>query len=392
MLVWNVRGYIPAGGAYGQAAVGPDVLAQLEHVGLALRRGGGERMQELFPEGYFFSHVLYGLAWVDAGQRYPSGDPVHARALSEARWALERLEGPRGMAPFSPSLDPPRGVFYVGWSTWLRGRILQLDPALLENSDVSKRFHDDCDALAAAFAVSETPFLAAYPGQAWPVDSTVAVAALRLHDDLVDPRYGDVAETWLSDAQQRLDRATGLLPHRVDAVTGAPLEGARGTSQSIIQRFLPLIDAAWAGEQYRLFRVQFVRTRFGLPGVLEYPAGVAGRGDIDSGPLVMGFSVSASAVTIGSALTHGDRALAEPLIHLAEVTGLPIRWCGRKVYLMGALPVGDAFLVWAKAAPAHPADRYARIVTPLWRWPWHLLSASLVALCWRAALRARPSH
>ena len=37
--------------------------------------------------------------------------------------------------------------------------------------------------------------------------------------------------------------------------------------------------------------------------------------------------------------------------HLAsEAFGLPISWGGSKRYLFGAVPVGDAFLVWSKSA------------------------------------------
>jgi hypothetical protein len=57
-----------------------------------------------------------------------------------------------------------------------------------------------------------TPFLAAYPGQARPVDSTVAMASLRLHDRLGREKYAATAVRWVAGAKARLDPATGLLP------------------------------------------------------------------------------------------------------------------------------------------------------------------------------------
>lgn len=48
------------------------------------------------------------------------------------------------------------------------------------------------------------------------MDSVVAVAALRLHDTLLPARFAPIVETWLIAARDRLDPATGLLPHRVD--------------------------------------------------------------------------------------------------------------------------------------------------------------------------------
>jgi hypothetical protein len=394
LLALNLRFYLPSAAGYGPDRLGPDVVPQLNFIGAALRDGAGQRMQSLFPEGFFFSHALYGLAWVDVGMRQPAQDALRAQALAEARWALARLDTPAGRAPFSPALDPPLGVFYVGWSSWLRAGMLLLQEASDRPAAEVSRFAADCVALAAAFEHSPTPFLTAYPGQAWPVDSTVAVAALRLcdtqelglRDRLRPARFAPTIERWLRAARERLDPATGLLPHRADPLNGLPLEGARGSSQSIIARFLSEIDPAWGREQYVLFRQQFVDAPLGVAGVREYPLGSAGSGDVDSGPLLFGISLSASAVTLGAALVQEDRALADPLLHASEGFGLPISWGGAKRYLFGAVPVGDAFLVWSKAArpwiaPPTTSDLPA-VARWWWRLPAHALSLALLALIW----------
>jgi hypothetical protein len=393
LLPPNLRLYLPRAADYGPDRVGADVVPQLRFVGAALRDGAGERMQALFPEGFFFSHALYGLAWVEVGLRQPAAAPFRARALREARWALAQLDSPAGLAPFAPSLDPPYGVFYAGWSGWLRGGALLLqDPAGRDPGEVA-RFAADCAALAAAFDRGPGPFLTAYPGQAWPVDSVVAIAALRLHDRLLPPRFDATIARWLAAARARLDPATGLLPHRAEPRTGRPLEGARGSSQSIIARFLVEVDPDWGREQYARFRGQFVTTLGGIPGVREYPPGVAGRGDVDSGPLLAGLSASATVVALGAAIVHGDRALADPLLHTGEAAGLPLSWRGTKRYALGQLPVGDAFLVWAKTArpwlaPAEPIT-LPPVVRPWWRLPLHGLSLALVALLWLPPWLAR---
>lgn len=383
IVLVNVRLHIPAAGAYTYSEVGPDVVPQLRYLGRALRGGSGARMQALFPEGFFFSHVLYGLTWVEVGVRQPVGHPLREEALAEARWALEQLESDAGRAPFDPDLTPAYGVFYAGWTTWLRGGVARLNRA---DAAATARFVAGCEALAAAFAESETPFLPAYPGQAWPVDSVVAVAALRLHDAMLPPRYTDVVGDWLAAARARLDTETGLLPHRVDPETGALLEGARGSSQSLIQRFLVDIDPTWARGQYLLFRRQFVVSPLVVVGVREYPPGVTGLGDVDSGPLVGGVSGSATVVALGAAQVHGDRALAAPLLHLSEALGFPLEVGDTKRYALGALPVGDAFLVWSKSArPWVAGPMQLTLPEPVprwWRLPWHALSLALVAFLW----------
>lgn len=391
LLLINARLYHPAA-----VADGSGVVPQLRFLGAELRGGAGERMQGFFPEGYFFSHALYGLTWIDVGARQQEGAPLREEALREARWALERLDTPAGRAPFAPTLDPPLGVFYAGWTGWLRGGVLMLSgPDRRDPMEVA-RFAADCAALAAAFERSPTPFLTAYPGQAWPVDSTVAVAALRLHDAILPPRFAPTIDRWLRDASARLDPATGLLPHRADPRTGAPLEGARGSSQSIIARFLVEIDPAWGREQYGLFRRQFATTRSGIPGVREYPPGVRGGGDVDSGPLVFGLSASSTVVTLGAANVHGDGALAGPLSGVGEAAGLPLSWRGTKRYAFGRLPVGDAFLAWAQAArpwlaPPASGDEFPSVVRPWWRLPLHALTlAALLAVWWPVLPRRLP--
>ena len=101
-LVGVVRLVAPA--TAGTTAEPAGVRRQLTFLRAALDGGAGEEAQRLFPEGYYFLHVLYGLSWVELGMREPVGE--RARALREARWALGRLDSAPGRAPFSSDLAP----------------------------------------------------------------------------------------------------------------------------------------------------------------------------------------------------------------------------------------------------------------------------------------------
>jgi hypothetical protein len=394
-LVGAVRLVVPAtAGTTGEPA---GVRRQLTFLRTALNGGAGERAQQLFPEGYFFLHVLYGLSWVELGMREP--DAERAVALREARWALERLDSPAGRAPFSPDLTPSYGVFYRGWTNWLRGGVISLQPAGQRDSAELRRFTDDSAALGAAFDASTSPYLAAYPGQAWPVDSTVAMASLRLYDTLLPARFASTVDRWLRGVRQRLDPRTGLIPHRVDLDTGDPVEVARASSQSVIQRFLIDVDPAFAREQYLRFRDNYVVSPLGLgPAVREYPDGVDGPADVDSGPLPLGVSLSATVVSIGAAQVQGDAPLAEALANYGELAGLPFDTPWTKRYTFGLLPVGDAFLAWSKTArpwvartPAPPPTH----VSWWWRLPLLALLGVLGVTPWLPSLwrlRRRADH
>ncbi|MEU4885460.1 MULTISPECIES: hypothetical protein [Streptomyces] len=388
-LLGAVRLAVPA--TTGTDGHPPGVQRQLTFLREALDDGAGDEAQEMFPEGYFFLHALYGLSWVETGMRAPAGE--RSTALREARWALGRLESPSGRAPFSPGLTPPYGVFHRGWSNWLRGGVLSLQPAGQRDPAEVRRFTRDSAVLGAAFDASRSPYLEAYPGQAWPVDSTVAIASLRLHDTLLPDRFDGTVQRWLREVRERLDPRTGLLPHRAAPGTGEPVEVARGTSQSLIQRFLIDIDPVFAGEQYLRFRDRYVVSPLGLgPAVREYPHGMDGPADVDSGPLPLGVSLSASAVTIGAAQAHGDAPLAAALAGVSELAGLPVDTPWTKRYAFGLIPVGDAFLAWSKTArpwvaedpPPPPAQTSA-----WWRLPALSLLAALGAAPWLPALVRR---
>ncbi|WNV86089.1 hypothetical protein [Umezawaea sp. Da 62-37] len=387
-LAGAVRLVVPATAGTSGEAVG--VRRQLAFLRTALDDGAGGQAQGLFPEGYFFLHALYGLSWVEIGMRRPVDE--RAEALGEARYALERLDSPAGTAPFSPTLVPPYGVFHRGWSNWLRGGVLSLQPAERRDPAELARFAEDSAELGAAFDASDSPYLEAYPGQAWPVDSTVAMASLRLHDELLPARFPSTVERWVREVRGRLDPDTGLLPHRADPGTGEPVEVARGSSQSLVQRFLPEIDPVFAGEQYQRFRDRYVVSPLGLgPGVREYPEGVDGPADVDSGPLPLGVSLSATVVTIGAAQVHGDDALAGALANYAELVGVPVDTPWTKRYGFGLLPVGDAFLAWSKTARPWVAQASPPSSSFSWWWRTPLLAllAVLGAVPWIPTLVRR---
>jgi hypothetical protein len=382
LLVANLRLYLPAPPPPGRVA--GEVWPELRYVRAALDRGAGAEMQALFPEGDFFTHVLYGLAWVNAGLQLPADSPQRAEALEEARRAWRALGEPERRTPFrsARTLAPEYGIFYAGWRNYLLAGVLLLQPPGALDPGELQTFEEQCAEIAAAFEAHSSPFLPAYPGMAWPVDSFPALLSLRVHSHLVDDRYAPLLERWLAEVEGYLDPETGLFPHRVDPRTGARLQGARATSQVLILRFLLDLDPERGEEHYRRFRERYVVMRAGIPGVLEYPMGLSGRGDVDSGPLVRGVSLSATALMIGTARVYGDEELSEAIWHAGELLGVPVRFGGTKRYALGLLPVGDAFAVWSKTAhpwiSTIPTETYASSIPWGWRLRLHALSLGVL--------------
>ena len=370
-----------------------DTQAQFTFLKNALQHGAAEEMQDLFPEGYFFTHVLYGLSWVNVGLAENLDPTVREQALFEARQAYARLNEPAGKDPFPQDQQPPHGIFHLGWRNYLLSGILllqQQQPDLLNQREL-REFKANCEAIADALEASEPPYLPSYPKEIWPVDTFPAMLSLRGHTQLINNRYEPVIDAWLTEIKTDLqDNERPLIGHRLEPFT----QGPRGTSQALIQRFLPELDPAWAAESYTLFRQDFVTHRLGLPGILEYPATAKEKpsGDVDSGPLIAGVSMSATAVALGTAKLNGDEQLHRAIWKASELVGLP---SGRKQkrYWFGLLPVTDAFLLWSQTATpwfGEPVEAIDQDYPNWWRWPTHGISLVLwIGIMWTVSNRRK---
>ncbi len=369
---FNLRLYAPIPAVTRYAQVKP----QLINVRSALDKGLAQEMQQLFPEGYFFSYLLYGLSWINVGLQEEGGSKVRTQALQEARWVYQKLSEPDGYAPFPADLDPRYGIFYQGWRNYLLTGILRLqtqpDPTELE------RYQDQCTQIAAAIKRSSSPFLASYTESVWPVDMFPALVSLRGYQEWIDGRYKPLIANWIQAVQAHSES----IPHRTQPFQ----EEARATSQTLMLLLIPELDRSWAIAAYGQFRQDFVTQLFGLPSIREYPKGTSGKGDVDSGPLVAGISLSASVVAMGTARLNGDQALQQALWQGSELVGLPTPWFGQRRYWFGLLPIADEFVVWAQTATpwfATELEPQSYSVPFWWRWPSHGFSLVIGFLFWK---------
>lgn len=362
-----------------------NAVAHLAWIREALVDGAAEDMQRLFPEGFFFSHVLYGLAWVETGLRSVE---YRDEAVREARWTLAHIDSAAGKAAFAPDLPPGHGMFYSGWRNHLQAGIA----LLTEDERELVQLRSRCDALVQALTSSAAwPWLASYHNQVWPCDAPPGIHAMCVYDEVAaEGRYADFVARWISAVARNLDPEYQMIPHVADPGSGLPLSPPRGTSQTIILRFIADIDPEFASEQYGRFQTHFQDRVFGVPSVLEYPHGTKGLGDVDSGPLIAGVSASATVVGMGVAQIYGDHEVSRAMSQFSEAIGFSLGIDKRR-YLGGVLPVGDAFAV--HATTARPWLRkesdltvQSKPVSNFWRCGIHLLSilaGVILVLIWR---------
>lgn len=312
----------------------------------ALERG--PEMDAYFPEGEFFTIALAAMA-----QARDDTVPV-AERVEFLDDALAQLGAPAVLGQFGGNQPLELGAFATGWLL-----LVEVERARLSGRDEDLyAVRSRARAVDLALGQAPTPFLESYPGQTWPVDNVVLVAALAQASRLVGDDAGlETVARWRDEATERVDPVIGLLPHQV-AADGSAIDGPRGTSQALIQVFWPDIDPDGADASWERFDEAFLTTVAGLRGVREYPKGSSGPGDVDSGPLILGVSLSASTVALAAAHRHGQDDLADRLSRQADLVGVPITWRGERRYAAGTLPVGDAFLAWARSMEFEQAREF----------------------------------
>jgi hypothetical protein len=342
--------YQPRFGSAGGVTVNTDLLHGLRHLKKQIHAGAADEMQKLYPEGFVFLNALYGLAWADLADTIPQESALFSEALRETSWALEQMGSPKAKATFPAGMTPAYGAFYNGWSGYLLGKSMLL-VAPDRHKMQSIAFWHTCERIAQALAQQESPYLQSYPGAAWPADGLLCIATLALYDSIHPPKYQAVIQRWLRLTRSKHD-SLGLIPHEVDAQKGTVLVPARGSSQSLMLAILPEIDSAYAWQQFTLYKKHFTDYRLGLPGVREFPKGVIGLADVDSGPVLFQIGGAASIVGRRTMQQYGETTLAVGLRNSIEAFGIPWTQDGQKAYLRGVLPIADAFIAWSNGLEA----------------------------------------
>lgn len=361
------------------------VLKQYRYLKAQMKAGADKDMQQLFPEGYMFMNALYGITTAEIAD-VATGE-LKQDAYRESYKSYVRMDDELARSIFPAKLLLPYGAYYRGWSTYQMGKLIAAGDSVAQDVELVASFKSGCKDIATAMQHSTTPYLESYEGFAWPADMMLCVSALALHDKLYKPEYSEIISRWVMQAKLRLD-AHGMLPHRVHALDGMPAENARGCSMSLMLCFLKDIDSVFYREQYHLYKLNFLTYRFGLPGIREYPEGIDGSADADSGPVLLDVGGAASIVGVRVLAAEKDLPVALALRSSIEAFGMPVQKGTGKKYLFGALPMADAFIAWVNCTELLPVneletDAYWPGVFQLYSSAIIVVLALLLLLMWR---------
>lgn len=333
----------------GKPDVRESIQKQLNFLQTEIHNGADVKMQERFPEGYVFMNALYGLTWCELSLQNKEDVTLLDKAVSEASFALLNLESDKAKKTFTKYLKPEYGIFYQGWTNYLRAKLL-----LLTSNNMSRTLLNDftssCNEIESSFLQSHTPFLESYVKGSWPADMFAAMASLKIHDQLQPAKYEGTVYNFLQQVKQHPDE-NHLIPHRTHFFSGSSIESARGTSQGLIIRLLAEIDTSSAVEEYNNYRRLFAGDFMGLAVVREYPESSIELKDDDSGPIIFGYGSAATIIAIAASRAVGDTLDSDYLSLSIESIAIPISFSGKKRFLFGQMPLADAFIAWSTATP-----------------------------------------
>jgi len=296
-------------------------------------------------EWLFGTYMMAGLGYAQSARAHPELRSDHARAMDDCIAhmlrspvrAFDRAAWDRD--PLDDLGSPYAHAAYLGYLNL----VLSVRRALAPGS-VHEALNDRISThLEAALEASPLGLIETYPGEIYPVDNTAVIASLALHQRVSGVDHGAVLARWDRGFEGLRDPATGLLVQSVAPRTGAVVDGPRGSGSALAVYFLSFGRAEQSSTLYGSVRAHLRRGLLGFGAIREYPAGVEGRGDIDSGLVVLGVSVSATGFSLAASRIHGDAETFGRLWATTYLFGAPVDRDGERHFALGG-PLGDAMM------------------------------------------------
>jgi hypothetical protein len=193
---------------------------------------------------------------------------------------------------------------------------------LLSNDSTFNSINDKIsESLYYRYKASSIRNLESYPSSIWIADNTVALASLKLNSINTNSHYASVCTDWVKYAREHyIDLKTGVLCSTIDPKTGKKLEEPRGSMLGWSIMFIFQFDENFAIEQYNNYRQFFSYDIIILRLFKErYTSWNTNIGDIDSGPIFLGFSIPANEFALGGSILAKDFGTTKKLERLIDI-------------------------------------------------------------------------
>jgi hypothetical protein len=304
------------------------------------------------------SFLVWSLA--NMAMREPSSSQAYLQTIDQIIDETLRLEKQEGMYFFlMPYAKGRPYVVQPAHSLFLDGEIALMAASrrmVEERADYKQLLTERVNAMAERLRRTPQLVVESYPDECWMFDHVVALDAMRLADVLDGSDHSELIHKWLAMAKKKLvHEESGLL---ISSFTtdGTPLDGPEGSTLWMVAHCLQILDPDFARDQYQRARRELGRTTLGFSYAREWPVSWIGPADIDSGPIIPVFNISAGASGMAfiGASAFGDEKFLSSLAATRDFAAFPSRANGRLKYC-GSNQVGDAALL------------YAATLGPLWQ-------------------------
>ena len=226
---------------------------------------------------------------------------------------------------------------------------LNLTLSLQRFIDPNSRYAKLNDKITAALVkrLEATPefILFTYPGELYPVDNCSIIGSIGLYDRATGSDHSELIKRWIKTYREKyINKETGLLYQAMKPDKKTPFDPGRGSGTAFGAYFLSFTDLELSRDLYMALKKELFGTVIGFGAVREYPSAMSeGEGDIDSGPIVFGFGVSATGFAIADTRIHRDKETFLKLYATSFLFGAPVDRGDRRDYIMGG-PLGNCIM------------------------------------------------
>ena len=318
----------------------------------ALREQELRKMRASNAEWDFMGRSFLVWSLANMGLREPASKATYLATMDQIIDETMRLEKQEGMYFFLMSYakashyvaQPPHSLFLDGEIAMMLASRRMLE----EKAEYKPLLTERVNALVERLQQSPRMVLESYPDECWMFDHIVALATMRMTDTLDGTDHSALIRDWLAMAKQKLVHKDSRLLLSSFTTELAPLDGPEGSTLWMVTHCLQVLDEDFARDQYERARRELGRTTLGFSYAREWPSSWTGPADIDSGPIIPVFNISAGSsgmAFIGASAFADDKFLSS-LAATLDFAAFPSRKNGRLKYC-GSNQVGDAALLYA---------------------------------------------
>jgi hypothetical protein len=212
---------------------------------------------------------------------------------------------------------PDYSILYLGHLNLMIGcyRLISSDDSFDQiNRNIS-------ESLIKRYNESSYLLLESYDNSIWIPDNSVAMASIKLYSINEKNNSDTLCEKWINNLKNNyIDKELDVLYSKVDPESGRAIEEPRGSMLGWSIMFIYQIDSKFAKSQYRSYKKNFCDDYLTVKLFRErHNETSTNSGDIDSGPILWGYSIPANQFALGDAILSGDYITAEKLLKLINL-------------------------------------------------------------------------